>query len=74
MFSLMCIEYTAVSNKQRLFMCVRWIIASDTIVSAIKDSLSRFNLPLYDLRVQSYDHASNMLGKRSGMAAQIKRV
>ena len=64
----MCDEYTDVSNKQQLSMCVRWIddslnphedflgfyeltnIANDTIVSAIKDSLTRFNLPLSDLR------------------------
>ena len=68
MLSLVCDEYTDVSNKQQLSMCVRWIddslnphedflgfyeltnIASDTIVSAIKDSLTRFNLPLSDLR------------------------
>ena len=49
-------------------------IASDTIASAIKDSLTRFNLPLSDLRGQTYDGASNMLGKRSDVAAQIKRV
>ena len=92
MFSLMCDEYTDVSNKQQLSMCVRRIddslnphedflgfyelpiIASDIIVSAIKDSLNRFNLPLSDLRGQTYDDASNMFGKRSGVAAQIKRV
>ena len=92
MFSLMCDEYTDVSNKQQLSMCVRWIddslnphedflgfyelpnIASDTIVSAIKDSLILFNLPLSGLRGQTYDNASIMLGKRSGVAAQIKRV
>ena len=49
-------------------------IASDTIASAIKDSLTRFNLPLSDLRGQTYDGESNMLGNRSGVAAQIKRV
>ena len=92
MFSLMCDEYTDVSNKQQLSMCVRWIddslnphedflgfyelpnIASDTIVSAIKDSLTRFRLLLSELRGQSYEGASNMLRKRSGVAAQIKRV
>ena len=73
MFSLMCDEYTDVSNKQQLSMCVRWIddslnphedflgfyelpnIASDTIVSAIKDYFTHFNLPLSDLRGQTYD-------------------
>ena len=67
MFSLMCDEYTDVSNKQQLSMCLRWIddslnphedflgfyellnIASDTIASAIKDSSTRFNLPLSKL-------------------------
>ena len=92
MFSLICDEYTDVSNKQQLSMCVKWIddslnshedflglselpnIASDTNVSAIKDSLTRFNLPMFDLRGHTYDGASNMLGKRSGVAVQIKRV
>ena len=92
MFSLMCDEYTDVSNKQQLSMCVRWIddslnphedflgfyefpnMASDTIASAIKDSLTSFNLPLSDLRGQTCDNASNMVGKRSGVAAQIKIV
>ena len=46
-------------------------VACDTIVSAIKDSLTRFNLPQSDLRDHTYDGASNMLGKRSGLAAQI---
>ena len=49
-------------------------IASDTFASAINDSLTRFNLPLSDLKGQTYDGASNVLGKRSGVAAQIKRV
>ena len=89
MFSLMCDEYTDVSNKQQLSMCVRWIddslnphenflgfyelpnIVSDTIVSAIKDSLTLFIRLLSDLRGQTYDSASNVLGKRSGVAAQI---
>ena len=49
-------------------------MASDTIASAIKDSLTSFNLPLSDLRGQTCDNASNMVGKRSGVAAQIKIV
>ena len=47
-------------------------IRSDTIVSAMKDTFIRFNLPFSDLRGQTYDGASNMLGKKSGAAAQIK--
>ena len=49
-------------------------IASEAIVSAIKDSLTRSNLPLSDLRCQTYDGASNILGKRSGVAAQKSSV
>ena len=49
-------------------------VASGIIASAIKDSLTHFNLPLSDLRGQTYEGASNMLRKRSGVAAEIKRV
>ena len=83
LFSLMCNEYTDVSNKQQVSMCVRWIddslnphedllsfyelpnIASDTIASSMKNSFTRFNLPLSNLRGQTYDGASNMLEQRS---------
>ena len=47
-------------------------IRSDTIISAMKDAFTRFNLQFSDLRGQTYDGASNMLGKKSGVAAQIK--
>ena len=47
-------------------------IRSDTIVLAMKDAFTRFNLPFSDLRGQTYDGASNMLGKKSGVAAQIR--
>ena len=43
-------------------------IQSDTIVAAIKDSMIRFELPLQNLRGQTYDGASNMMGKNSGVA------
>ena len=46
-------------------------IKSDTIVQAIKDSLIRFQLPLQNLRGQTYDGASNMMGEKSGVAQQI---
>ena len=49
-------------------------IKSDTIVSAIKDVLLRFNLSL-DLCVgQIYDGASNMVGKKTGVATQISKI
>jgi len=40
----------------------------------IKDALVRFNLPLSNLQGQTYDGASNMLGKKSGVAAQIRAI
>ena len=92
MYASMCDEYTDVSNKQQLSICVRWVdedlnthedflgfyevpnIKSETVVSAIKDAFVKFNLPLSDLRRQTYDGASNMLRKKSGIAAQIKLI
>ena len=44
---------------------------SDTIVKAIKDSLVRFELPIQNLRDQTYNGGSNMMGKKSGLALQI---
>ena len=49
-------------------------IKSDTIVSAIKDVLLRFNLSLDLCRGQIYDGASNMVGKKSGVATQISKI
>ena len=89
-FSVMCDEYTDISNKEQLSFCVRWIdpllnaredflgyyeipnISSNTIVAVIKDALIRMSLSLSNLRGQTYDGASNMLGCKSGVAKQIK--
>ena len=49
-------------------------IKSETLVHTIKDILVRFNLPINDCRGQTYDGASNMLGKKSGVATQIKAI
>ena len=46
-------------------------IKSDTIVAVITDCLIRFELPIQNLRGLTYDGASNMMGKRSGIAQQI---
>ena len=46
-------------------------IKRDTIVKAIKDSLVRFELPIQNLRDQTYDGGSNMVGKKSGVVLQI---
>ena len=49
-------------------------IKSDTIVAAIKESLLRFNLSLDSCHGQIYDGASNMLGKKSGVAVQLSAI
>ena len=46
-------------------------IGSDMLVSIIKDTLLRFNLPLSKARGQCYDGARNMSGIRNGVAAQL---
>ena len=50
------------------------VFMSDTIVHAIKDILLRLNLSLQNCRGQTYDGASNMMGKRSGVATQIQSL
>ena len=46
-------------------------ISANTIVSSIKDACVSLALPLDKCRGQSYNGASNMLGKHSGVAKQI---
>ena len=46
-------------------------IKSNTIVKAITDNFTRFNLPISDLCEQIYDGASKMLEPKSGVATQI---
>ena len=46
-------------------------IKSNTIVRVIKDILIRLNLSLENCRGQTYDGASNMMGKKSGVSTQI---
>ena len=46
-------------------------IKSDTIVTAIKDSLIRMQLSLNDLRAQAYDGVNNMFDKNTGVSVQI---
>jgi hypothetical protein len=88
-YSIIADEYTDISNKEQLTICLRWVdmkleahedflgfyeipnIAASTIASVIKDSLLRLQLSLSDCRGQCYDGASNMLGKRSGVAQKI---
>ena len=46
-------------------------IKSVTVVNAIKDILSRFNLSLQHCRGQTYYGASNMVGKKSKVATKL---
>ena len=46
-------------------------VASDRIIAVLKDIL-QMNLNLSNCRGQCYDDASNMSGKRSGVAAQLR--
>ena len=46
-------------------------IKSNTIVRVIKDILIRLNLSFENCRGQTYDGASNMMGKKSGVSTQI---
>ena len=92
-FGIMADEYTDVSNKQQVSICLRWVerkelrvyedfvgfyevhnIGSATIVNAITDALTRLNLPISKCRGQAYDGASNMMGKKSGVATRIKEL
>ena len=50
--------------------CISFI-ESDTLVSILKDTLSRLNLPLSTVRGQCYNAASNMSVIRNGVATQI---
>ena len=49
-------------------------IMSETIVAAIKDVFLRIQLFLGKCRGQCYDGASNILGKKSGVATQISNI
>ena len=90
-YALMADEYTDISNKEHVSICVRWIDPkglsvyedflgfyevknrkSETIFNAIKDVLLRLQLRLSKLRGQTYDGASNIMGRKSGVAAKIK--
>ena len=46
-------------------------ISADTIVTLLKDVILRFNLNIHRCRGQCYDGASNMSGRRTGVATQI---
>lgn len=45
-------------------------IKADTIISAITDTLTRFNIPFNKLRVQCSDMVASMAGSKNGVAAK----
>ena len=69
-YSIICDEYTDISNKEQLTFCLCWI-DEQFEAQAIKDILLRLQLSLADCRGQCYDGANNMLGSKSGVAQQI---
>ena len=46
-------------------------IKSVTVVNVIKDILLRFNLSLQHYRGKTYNGASNMMGKKTGVATKL---
>ena len=88
-FALIADEYTDISNKEQLTICIGWIdkhleihvgffnipdIGAETIVSVIKDVLLEVQLSLAYCRGQCYDGACNMLGHKTGVAKSIQDV
>ena len=83
-FSIICDEYTDISNKEQLTICIRWIdkqldahedylgFYNIHIVLSIKDVLLKLQLSLANCRGQCYDGASNMQGHKTGVAKRIK--
>ena len=45
-----------------------------SLCNMLKDALTRFQLPLENLRAQTYDGASNMSGKYNGCQAEVKKI
>ena len=89
---LMAGEYTDVSKKEQVTICLRWVnrkefkvqedfigfyevdnIQRTTIVQAITDALIQLNLPISRCRGQTYDGASNKVGKKFGVAQAITK-
>ena len=92
-FGLMADEYTDVSNKEQVSICLCWVnskefkvhkdfigfyevnnIQSTIIVQAITDALIQLNLPIPRCCGQTCDGASNAMGKKSGVAAEIIKL
>ena len=71
-------RFAVITENENLEMFERFLgfyeihsIRSETIVTAIKGALIRMQQPLLSCRGQTYKGASNMLGKKPGVAAKI---
>ena len=81
-YSAICDEYTDCSNHEQLTFCLETFlgfyeipdIKSSTIVSVIKEILTRYQLSMENFRGQCYDGASNMLGKTSEIAVELQKL
>ena len=62
-------------EQQEVFLCLYSTTSSsgESIAQIITDTLLRLNLPIANLRGQSYDGASNMAGQYAGCSAFIAR-
>ena len=71
-FSIICDEYTDISNKEQLTICIRWVdIGAETTVPAIKDVLSKLQLSLVNCWGKCYDGASNITCHKHGVVKRI---
>ena len=71
-----CLRWVEVLKAHETFLGFYEIpgIKSSTIVSVIKDILTRYQLRMKNFRGQCYDGASNMLGKTSGVAVELQNL
>ena len=71
-----CLRWVEALKAHETFIGVYEIpdIKSSTIVSVIKDILTRYQLSMENFRDHCYDGASNMLGKTSGVAVELQKL
>ena len=61
-------------NEEFLGMYCLQRTTAESITSAIKDALLRFQIPISKVRGQCYDGCSTMAGARGGVAAKIQQL
>ncbi len=71
MFVVRWVDDDLQSNEEFLGLYQLPNIEASTLISMVKDCLIRFNLSIAKIRGQCYDGASNMSGKRTGVAKKI---